>query len=39
VRLKRPRVKVVYIDRDHLHLFPGGGPDVQQRVTRDLTNN
>ena len=38
-RCVRPRVQVVYIDRDHLHLFPGGGPDVQQRVTRDLTNN
>ena len=37
-RLKRPRVQVVYIDKDHLHLFPGDGPAVQQQVTRDLTN-
>ena len=39
VRLKRPRVQVVYIDKDHLHLFPGGGgPAVQQQITRDVTN-
>jgi hypothetical protein len=37
-RLKRPRVQVVYIDKDHLHLFPGGGPAVQQQFTRDVTN-
>jgi len=39
LRLKAPRVQVVYIDKDHLHLFTGGGPEVQQQVTRDLTNN
>jgi hypothetical protein len=38
VRIKRPRVRVVYIDKDHLHLFPGGGPEVQQQFTRDVTN-
>jgi hypothetical protein len=38
VRLKRPRVEVVYIDKDHLHLFPCGGPEVKQQFTRDLTN-
>ena len=37
VRIRRPRVQVVYIDKDHLHLFPGGGPEVQQQITRDLT--
>lgn len=36
VRLQRRRVEVVYIDLDHLHLCPGGGPDVQSKVTRDL---
>jgi hypothetical protein len=36
VRIKRPRVQVVYIDKDHLHLFPGGGPEVQQQITRDM---
>jgi hypothetical protein len=39
VRIKKPRVRVVYIDKDHLHLFPGGGPEVQQQFTRDLTGN
>jgi hypothetical protein len=37
VRIKRPRVQVVYIDKDHLHLCPGGGAEVQQGITRDLT--
>ena len=37
VRLRRNRVEVVYIDKDHLHLCPGGGPDVQSKVTRDLS--
>ena len=37
VRIRRPRVQVVYIDKDHLHLFSGGGPEVQQQITRDLT--
>jgi hypothetical protein len=39
VRLKRPRVRVVYIDKDHLHLFPCDGPEVQRQFTRDVTNN
>jgi hypothetical protein len=39
VRLRRPRVQVVYIDRDHLHLFPCAGPDVQQQIARDMTGN
>ena len=33
----RPASEVVYIDKDHLHLFPCGGPEVQQQITRDLT--
>lgn len=37
VRLKKPRVEVVYIDLDHLHLCPGAGPDVQRQFTRDVT--
>jgi hypothetical protein len=37
VRLKRPRVEVVYIDKDHLHLYAGGAnPAVQQEIHRDL---
>jgi hypothetical protein len=37
VRLRRPRVEVIYMDTDHLHLCTGGGPDVLQDVTRELT--
>ena len=37
VQIVRPRVHVVYIDKDHLHLFPSGGPEVQQQITRDMT--
>ncbi len=39
VRLRRPRVQVVYIDRDHLHIFPCSGPEVQQMMARDMTGN
>ena len=35
-RCVRPRVEVIYIDRDHLHLYPGGTPETQQAVNRDL---
>jgi hypothetical protein len=35
-RCKRPRAEVVYIDTDHLHLCPGGTPEVQQSINRDL---
>ena len=36
VRITRPRVEVIYIDKDHLHLCTGGGPEVIQDVTREL---
>ena len=36
VRCRRPRVQVVYIDLDHLHLYPNPTPDVQRSTTRDL---
>ncbi len=36
-KVVRPRVQVVYIDKDHLHLEPGGTPEVFQSVTRDLS--
>ncbi len=36
---KRPRVEVVYIDKDHLHLYPGPNPQNQQSFARDLTGN
>jgi hypothetical protein len=35
---KRPRVYVLYIDKDHLHAYPHPTPDVQRQFTRDLTN-
>jgi hypothetical protein len=35
-RCVRPRVQVVYIDLDHLHLYPCNTPDIQRSVTRDL---
>jgi hypothetical protein len=35
-RCVRPRVEVVYIDRDHLHLYPGPNPQAQQSMDRDL---
>jgi hypothetical protein len=35
-RCKRPRVEVVYIDKDHLHLYPHGGPEAFQSTFRDL---
>jgi hypothetical protein len=36
-RCKRPRVEVIYIDKDHLHLCPGGTPETLQSIHRDLT--
>jgi hypothetical protein len=36
-RLKRRRVEVVYIDKDHLHQCITG-PDAQLQMTRDLTH-
>jgi hypothetical protein len=38
-RCKKPRVQVVYIDLDHLHLYPGKKPDAVRSTTRDITNN
>ena len=35
-KIVKPRVKVVYIDKDHLHLEPGGTPAVQQGIARDV---
>ena len=36
-RCKKPRVEVIYIDKDHLHLCPGGTPETLNSVHRDLT--
>jgi hypothetical protein len=36
-RYVKRRVQVVYIDKDHLHLFVGNDPDVQKNITREFT--
>jgi hypothetical protein len=36
-RVQKPRVKVVYIDLDHLHLYPGCTPESQAAVNRELS--
>jgi hypothetical protein len=36
-RCVRPRVQVVYIDLDHLHLCPGGSPETRQIIARELS--
>ncbi len=35
-RCKKNRVQVVYIDKDHLHLYAGPNQEVQGSFTRDL---
>ena len=35
VKVKKPRVQVIYIDKDHLHLYVGPNPDVQREITQD----
>jgi hypothetical protein len=36
-RCKKRRVEVVYIDKDHLHVYPGcGDPYAEMSMTRDL---
>jgi hypothetical protein len=36
VKVVKNRVEVVYIDKDHLHLFVGPNPATQNSTTRDL---
>ena len=36
VKVVKNRVEVVYIDKDHLHLFVGPNPQMQNEATRDL---
>ena len=36
-RTRKPRVEVVYIDKDHLHAHPGGSPEANREFTRDLS--
>jgi hypothetical protein len=35
-RCKKNRIQVVYIDKDHLHLYPGANQEAQQSMTRDV---
>ena len=35
--LKKPRVQVVYIDKDHLHLYAGENPDAQRDLLLEMT--
>jgi hypothetical protein len=37
-RCVKNKVQVVYIDKDHLHLYAGPNPDVQESMTRDLVH-
>jgi len=37
VKVVKNRVQVVYIDKDHLHLYVGPNPAAQAAVTKDLT--
>lgn len=34
---KKQRVQVMYIDKDHLHLYVGSDPEMQRQITQDLT--
>ena len=36
-KVHKQRVQVIYIDKDHLHLYVGTDPEVQRQVTLDLT--
>lgn len=36
-KIVRNRVEVVYIDKDHLHLYVGSNPKTQADTTRDLS--
>jgi hypothetical protein len=35
-RCKQPKVQVVYIDKDHLHTYPCGTPEINRGITRDM---
>jgi hypothetical protein len=36
VKVVKHRVEVVYIDKDHLHLYVGSNPQTQADITRDV---
>jgi hypothetical protein len=35
-KIVKNRIEVVYIDKDHLHLFVGPNPETQSSITRDV---
>ena len=37
VYVRKPRVQVIYIDKDHLHLYVGPDPETQRQITQDLS--
>jgi len=37
MQVKKNRVQVLYIDKDHLHLYVGPNTDTQKQITHDLT--
>jgi len=37
-KIKKNRIQVVYIDKDHLHQYVGPDPDVQRQITREHTD-
>jgi hypothetical protein len=37
VYIRKPKVEVIYIDKDHLHLYVGENPDTQRDVLLEMT--
>jgi len=37
MQVKKNRVQVLYIDKDHLHLYVGPNTDTQKQITQELT--
>jgi hypothetical protein len=33
----KPRTQVIYIDKDHLHLYVGENPDMQKKIGNEMT--
>jgi hypothetical protein len=36
-KAKQPKTEVIYIDKDHLHLYPCANPEINRGITRDLS--
>jgi hypothetical protein len=35
--IRKPKVEVIYIDKDHLHLYVGENPDQQRDTLIEMT--